>query len=82
MTDDWSFEANLQRGHLPTGESIEALYGAGWWTEEQEPGPQPPVVRCHVCGGHAYNLGSEIDYENCGRIPEWDGKETHDDSRG
>lgn len=67
--DDWSFAANLARGHLPTGESLEALYGHGWWSEEQYRQPVcPPVVQCHVCGGHAYDLGHEIDCEKCGVI--------------
>jgi hypothetical protein len=66
MSDEWSFEANLARGYLPTGEALEALYGAGWWTEEPE--PEPPVVQCHVCGGRAYDLGNRIDCENCGIV--------------
>ena len=74
---DWSFEANIQRGHLPTGEPLECRYGAGWWTEE--PKPQPPVIQCRVCGGHAYDFGYNIVCENCGVIPAWSGKETDDD---
>jgi len=65
---DWSFAANLNRGHLPTGEPLEALYGAGWWSEDQYRQPCPPVTQCHACGGHAYDLGHEIDCENCGVI--------------
>ena len=80
MSDDWSFKANIQRGSLPTGEPLEDLYGAGWWTERREPGPQPPVIECHVCGGHAYDLGPEIDCENCGVIPEWTDEEETDDN--
>jgi hypothetical protein len=64
---DWSFEANLERGHLPTGEPLEALYGTGWWTEEPQP-DCPPIVQCHICGGHAYDLGGKIDCENCGIV--------------
>jgi len=66
MSDEWSFEANLVRGCLPTGEALEALYGAGPWTPQPE--PEPPVVQCHVCGGQAYDLGDEIDCENCGIV--------------
>ena len=66
-TDEWSFEANLERGCLPTGEPLEALYGAGWWTEEPHP-DCPPVVQCYKCGGNAYDLGDEIDCENCGIV--------------
>ena len=66
MSDEWSFKANLDRGHLPTGEPLEALYGAGWWTRELE--PEPPVVQCRVCGGRAYDLGDKIDCENCGVV--------------
>jgi hypothetical protein len=64
--DEWSFEANLDRGCLPTGEPLEALYGVGWWT--QEPEPEPPVTQCHICGGHAYDLGDKINCENCGIV--------------
>jgi hypothetical protein len=63
---DWSFEANLDRGCLPTGEPLEALYGAGWWT--QEPSPEPPVIQCYKCGGYAYDLSDKIDCENCGLV--------------
>lgn len=65
MTEDWSLEASLERGCLPTGEPVEALYGVGWWTEEPE---LPPIIQCFECGGQAYDLGDEIDCENCGRI--------------
>lgn len=68
MSDDWSFEANMERGHLPSGEPLEALYGVGPWTPQPE--PEPSVVQCHKCGGHAYELSwDEIDCENCGIIP-------------
>lgn len=66
MDDDWSFKANLERGHLPTGEALEALYGTGPWTPEPE--YLPPVIQCRVCGGRAYDLGNEIDCENCGLV--------------
>ena len=66
--NDWSFNANLARGHLPNGEPLEALYGVGWWTELPEPEPEPPIVQCHICGGHAYDCGEYIDCENCGEI--------------
>lgn len=66
--DDWSFAANIDRGYLPTGESLEALYGAGWWTEEPPQEQLPPIVPCHKCGGQSYDLGDEIDCENCGII--------------
>lgn len=67
MSDnDWSFQANLERGCLPTGEPLEALYGAGWWT--QQPLPEPPVVQCHKCDGSAWDLGDRIDCGNCGII--------------
>jgi len=69
-TDDemknWSLEASLERGCLPTGEPLEALYGVGWWTEE--PPQECPITQCHRGGGQAYDLGDEIDCENCGRI--------------
>lgn len=64
--DEWSFEANLARGHLPTGEPLEALYGTGWWTEE--PDAEPPVTQCPICGGRAYDLGDWLDCENCGEV--------------
>ena len=66
MADEWSFEANLNRGCLPTGEPLEALYGAGWWTPL--PPEEPHVVQCHKCGGQAYELDGEIDCENCGIV--------------
>lgn len=64
--DEWSFQANLERGCLPNGEPLEALYGVGWWTEDPE--PEPKVVQCHLCGGRAYDLGDQIDCENCGVV--------------
>ena len=66
--DEWSFEANMQRGYLPTGEPLDALYGTGWWTEEPEPPDLPPIIQCHICGGQAYDLGDKIDCENCGIV--------------
>jgi len=30
---EWSFEACLERGCLPSGEPIEAKFGTGWWSE-------------------------------------------------
>ena len=68
MNDEWSYQANMARGHLPSGEPLEALYGVGPWTQQPEP-DHPPVVQCHVCGGQAYDLGEEIECENCGVIP-------------
>lgn len=77
MTRDkeWSFEANLQRGYLPTGEPLEALYGEGWWTEEEEgPDQEWPVTQCPQCGGQAYIVSASntsattLDCENCGTI--------------
>ena len=64
--DEWSFDANMERGYLPTGEPLEALYGTGYWTPQ--PDPEPEVVQCHICGGRAYDLGDRIDCENCGVI--------------
>ena len=66
MTDEWSFERNLERGHLPTGEPLEALYGVGLWTPEPE--QEPRIVQCHRCSGQAYELGERIDCENCGIV--------------
>ena len=31
---EWSLDRCRERGCLPTGEPIEALYGAGEWSEE------------------------------------------------
>ena len=67
-TDEWSFQANMDRGYLPTGEALEALYGIGCWTEEQPAPYQPETVQCCECGGRAYDLGDKIDCENCGII--------------
>lgn len=69
MSDDWSFNANIERGELPTGEPLEALYGTGWWTEEPKQPDCPPGGPCPECGGSAYDLGDCIDCENCGKIP-------------
>jgi hypothetical protein len=63
-----TFEEDLDRGHLPTGEPLEAKYGAGWWTHQSEAGSYPDIVECHVCGGRAWDLGTTIDCENCGVI--------------
>ena len=69
MADPWSFEANMERGCLPTGEALEALYGSGEWSRAAPHWAEcPPVVQCHRCGGNAYDLGEEIDCENCGVI--------------
>lgn len=65
-TNEWSFAENLQRGFLPTGESLEALYGVGWWTHI--PREEPKCTQCHICGGKAYDLGDHIDCENCGIV--------------
>ncbi len=73
--DDWSFEANIKRGSLPTGEALDALYGTGPWTPQQE--PETPVAQCHKCGGRAYDLGERIDCENCGVIPQWEPMDDH-----
>jgi len=67
MSDEWSFQENMNRGCLPTGEPLEALYGGGPWSEEQAP-DWPPIVQCRICGCHAYDLGGEIDCENCGIV--------------
>ena len=64
--DEWSFEANMERGYLPTGEPLDALYGTGWWTQQNE--PEPEIVQCLRCGGSAWDLGDTIDCENCGVI--------------
>lgn len=66
--DEWSFEANLKRGYLPTGEPLDAMYGPGWWTDEPEPDREPFVIQCHECGSRAYDLGKRIDCESCGII--------------
>jgi len=62
------FREDLERGCLKTGEPLEALYGTGWWTREPEPDLGPEVVQCPRCGGQAYDLGSELDCENCGIV--------------
>lgn len=66
--EDWSLETCIDRGCLPTGEAVEALYGTGWWTREPDNPYLPSIVQCHVCGGQAYGLGEQIDCENCGKI--------------
>jgi len=35
------FDDDMARGCLPTGEPLECLYGVGWWTEHDEPEPDP-----------------------------------------
>jgi hypothetical protein len=35
------FDDDIARGCLSNGEPLEALYGVGWWTEENEPDPDP-----------------------------------------
>lgn len=64
MSDkEWMLEANLARGALPTGEPLEALYGAGPWTRQPE--REPEAVQCEVCGGEAYALEEEVVCPHC-----------------
>lgn len=42
------FDDDIARGCLPTGEPLECLYGAGWWTEEKEPRPNPEPVDLYI----------------------------------
>ena len=58
---------DIDRGYLETGEPLEALYGTGWWSREQER-DCPQIVQCFRCDGNAYDLGDTIDCENCGVI--------------
>ena len=66
------FREDLERGHLESGEPLEAAYGAGWWTDDpRNPYRLPPIVQCPRCGGHAYDLGDKLDCDNCGEfVPE------------
>ena len=59
------FNEDMAHGYLETGEPLDALYGAGLFANQQP--DLPPVIQCYVCGGTAYDLGTEC--ENCGRIP-------------
>lgn len=43
---EWSLEACVARGCLPTGEGLEAEFGQGWWTPE----PEPDMCECQQCG--------------------------------
>lgn len=80
MSDEWSFQENMQRGCLPTGEPLEALYGVGYWTDMGEDELDcPPIVQCHICGGNAYDLGDKLDCENCGEIGLRDVKEEQEE---
>jgi len=72
------FREDLERGHLVTGEPLEALYGTGWWTEDPRDPYCPPIIQCPVCGGQAYDLEETLDCENCGEIP-FPGTEESDD---
>lgn len=78
MADEWSLEANMERGCLPTGEPLECLYGPGPWSREPEP-DWPPLVQCHRCSGNAYDLGDRINCEDCGIISCADEEETDGD---
>lgn len=60
------FETDLDREYLPTGESLEAKYGTGWWTRGSD--PEPPITQCYVCSAQAYDLGDFIDCKNCGIV--------------
>ena len=54
MDNNCSFEEDMRRGYLSTGEALEAAYGAGWWSQQpEEPDPLPPVTQCRRCGDHA-----------------------------
>ena len=33
---EWSLDACIARGCLPTGEAIEAKFGVGWWTKDND----------------------------------------------
>jgi len=64
------YDDDMARGCLDTGESLEALYGAGPWSDyglERET-ERPQIIQCHICGGNAYDLGDELDCENCGTL--------------
>ena len=56
------YDDDMARGCLDTGESLEALYGAGPWSDyglERE-AERPQIIQCHICGGNAYDLGDEL----------------------
>jgi len=60
---------DIARGCLENGESIEARWGSGWWSERNSPNPEPDVCQCPFCNGCAYDLESDgIDCENCGKV--------------
>ena len=63
-----TYDDDMARGHLENGEPLEALYGTGPWSDWGRPDQLPDVTQCHVCGGRAWDLGKEIDCENCGKI--------------
>lgn len=66
--DPWSFEENMKRGYLPTGEALEALYGTGPWT--------PRWVTCPRCGADAYQYpDGRFECWNCG----WNGSDEGSD---
>ena len=33
---EWSFDECYNRGCLPSGEPLEAAFGQGWWSEENQ----------------------------------------------
>ena len=64
--EGWTLSECVDRGCLPTGEPIEALYGTGWWTEQEQEQEPWDVCECPQCHNAAYIWpDGSIDCERC-----------------
>ena len=62
------FNADIERGYLENGESLEARWGTGWWTEQPEREPEYYGAECPFCNEEAWYCDDEfLRCEKCGR---------------
>jgi hypothetical protein len=62
------FDDDMARGCLSNGESLEARWGTGYWSESPN-GPEPDwdYIECPKCGKMAHSWGGQfVECEECG----------------